>query len=455
MSLKCIIPSRDYIDKQQPCCHMGAVLAATMVENSVLIDHGVSGCAITATHMRSNNVPDGMYIPIIPTGVFEADLVHGGAKKIEKILAEIPDKFSKKPPRLVWIITSCATSMVEDDIAGEGRKAEELYGYNVIALDTPGFHGGYSTGMDKVYTALVQRYAKETDKKKKGSINIIAPHLMGSSNMINDMEEMLRLLKAADIEVNCILTYKTKIKEVERFFEAEANYLLSPEELPGFERMCEEMGMENWGADLILPLGLANTEEWYLTIAGKFGSIDKAKDQLQKDMDRVKRRLKADYNASWVFHSVDGKHAGVIGDAPFAIAMARHLYYDLNARPTVIALLGESERAIETTKKQLEEMSRYLDLEVYENPTYLEYGNAIKKAKVDFTVGQGQDKVLSEGLRIPQMSLGGFYFLSQTNFIPWPYFGILGSLALLTEIARGIEGFQFERESWIARSFIR
>lgn len=60
-----------------------------------------------------------------------------------------------------------------------------------------------------------------------------------------------------------------------------------------------------------------------------------------------------------------------------------------------------------------------------------------------------------EGLKIPHLSLGGYYFFNHFVFIPWPYFGILGNLHLLSEIARVTEDLKEEREGWIARSFIR
>jgi nitrogenase molybdenum-iron protein alpha/beta subunit len=446
---------KSYSDKFQPCMEMGAIMAATMVKNSVVVNHGASGCAISATHFRSNNVPNGTYVPIVHTAVHQNDIISGGSNKLKNTLEHVIKKAGKTPPELIWVFTSCATSMVQDDIVGISKVVEKESGIKIIPIDTPGFLGGLSVGADHVYRALIDNFASKDSKKSDKKINIIGPHMMGTKNMIEDMREIIRLLEALDIEVNTVLTYNTAIEDIRRFGEASTNYVLTPEVLSNFEEISEEFGIEIFGHDLVLPIGIANTEEWYLKIAERFGNVEKAKKQLKEDMEVVRRRIGLDYNASWILHDIANKHVGILGYAPFAAAIARYLFFDLNARPTVIGLWGESERAIESAKKLLEEMADFLDFDVYENPSFYEYGMAVQKAKVDFSIGQRNDKPLIEGLRIPQVPIGGFHYMNQFNFVPWPYFGILGSLNLLSEIARGVEEVKFERGGWISRSFIK
>lgn len=451
-----VIPAKEHlVDKYQPCMEMGAVLATTMVRNTVLINHGPSGCSISNTHFRENNIPDGTNVPIVHTAVQQSDLVYGGTPKLRKVVQETADKYKERGVDALWLISSCATSMVQDDLVGVAKQVENESGVPIIAIDTPGFQGGYTLGAQAAYSAMLQRFADPGISSQQGKINLVGHHMMGTRNMLDDVREMTSLLEAADIQVNTQLTFNTSIEEIRNFKAAEASYVLTPEVMKDYERTSMELGVPNWGQDLILPLGLSNTEEWYLSIARRFGDEDKAKKQLKKDFDLIKRRIGSDYNSSWVMHDVAGKHVGLIGYAPFVTAMARFLFYDLNARPTVIGLWAESQQAIETAKKNLEEMSRYVDIMVMENPTYHQYGMALVEAKVDFAIGQKNDRTLVEGLRIPHLGLGGFYYFNHFTFIPWPFFGIRGTLHLLTEIAKATDELKAERSGWIARSYIQ
>ena len=84
----------------------------------------------------------------------------------------------------------------------------------------------------------------------------------------------------------------------------------------------------------------------------------------------MKMMLTADYTSSWIMHSLAGQHVAVLGEAPFAAAMARSLLFDFNMRPRVIGLKAASQRALEVARSQLEEMGDYLDFDVYEDPMY-------------------------------------------------------------------------------------
>lgn len=442
------------VDKFQPCMEMGAVMAASMVDGTVVVNHGPSGCSISNTHFRSNNVPDGTNVPIFHTAVQQADLIYGGTPKMRDRVREVANRYKGRADA-IWLLSACATSMVQDDLVGVARQVEGETGVPIIPLDTPGFQGGYRLGAQMVYRALIDRFADKSRKPQKGKINIIGHHMMGSRNMIDDTYEIVRLLEAADVQVNVHLTFNTRISDLERFCEAEANYVLTPEVLPDFEAVTAELGMENWGTDVVLPYGLANTEEWYLKIAERFGDVEKAKKQLKTDMNRVRRRIANDYNASWVMHDVAGKRVGVLGYSTFAAAMARYLFFDLNARPAVVGLWAETDRAMEVAKKQLEEIAPYVDMKVLDDPSYYQYGRMLVEENVDFAIGQKNDRTLVEGLKIPHLGLGGFYYFNHFTFIPWPYAGVLGTLHLLTEMARVTDEVKSEKGGWIARSYIK
>lgn len=449
--MKIIAETIEYADRIQPGAFIGSTLVAGGVPNTIIVYHGVSGCNIMATHYRADLIPDGCYVPIVATGITESDSIHGGN---EKLLRTLRDAIlgSKRKPELVWVFTSDATSIVGDDIQGVSKKVEEEMGIKIIPIDNPGFKGGHIKGADLALASIYDQIV-EANGAAKGGMNLVCPYFMGSKNWPNDIEEMVRLLEAADVKVNMILTRNTPLSKLKRAGDARLNYMLCPEEMPDFERRASMLGQTIWGGSLVLPLGLANTEEWYLAVAAESGDVDKAKAQMERDMERVDRIMKNNYNFSWMAGILAGKRAGVIGFAPFAAALARYLFYDLNVRPAVIALWAETPSALKAAEKLLEPLEEYLDFEVLENPSYYFFGKKLQDEKVDFAIGANQDKSLCEGMGVPHLSLGGFYFYNQFNFVPWPYFGVLGTLNLFSEMSRLVENAFYEKRMWEAYAY--
>lgn len=450
---------RCYEDRYEPCMIMGASMAATAVANSVVTYHGPGGCRMTLEHLRSDNIPNGLYTMILSSGLDQGDVIHGGSHKLYRLLNETTAYMAErlKGVKIVWLLTACAASIIGDDIVTAAKDAEKRTGLKVIPLDTPGFFGGFTKGFESVYCALVDNFAQPEGKIKDGNtINLLGPQLLGSKNWSWDYAEMIRLMEAAGIKINLVMTHKTDVDDVrDHYFKAAANYVLSPEAMTNFESQSQGNGMEIFGRDLVQPIGLANTEEWYLKIAERFGDLKKAKKQLNEDMKMVKNRLRMDYNASWVLHDASGKHCAVLGYAAHAAAVARYCLYDLNLRPVLIGLYGETPQAIKTARKQLVELENFLHPKIMENPTYHEWGVSLRDSAADFAIGMKQDRALAEGVGVPHLSLGGFYFLNQFNFVPWPYYGIRGSLSLLSEIARVLDAVKQEKQSWTGLSFIK
>lgn len=453
MVMKCSEGSEIIADRYEPCALMGASQTIAGIIGSATVLHAPGGCNITAVHLRSDQVPDGTYTPVISSGLLASDYITGGKDILIKTIRDVfYERMKGTKLEAIWIVCGCATAIIGDDIIGAAHQVEREAGIKVIAVDCPGFSGGFSKGAENVYNAIIDNFVSRTNGEQKG-INLVGPNLMGSKNWPNDLPEMIRLLESADIKVNLVLSHNTKYEDLPKFSQAEANYILTYEEMPDFQRRSQELNIECWGQDLVLPIGVANTEEWFLKVAEKFGDVEKARQQMRKDTERIMRILKGNYNASWMLSFLSAKQAGVYGFTSFASSFARYLFYDLNVKPRVIALVGSTKASIESAKKLLEDMASYLDFEVLENPTYYEYGKKLKEAKVDFSIGQRQDKALSEGLGITHRSLGGFYFWNQFNFYPSPYFGIMGTLTLLSEMSELVEDTFYEKDVWKQRAY--
>ncbi|MCK5176332.1 MAG: hypothetical protein KAQ92_01275, partial [Candidatus Aenigmarchaeota archaeon] len=350
---------------------------------------------IEAVHFRSDQIPGGSYVPIIPTGLNESDCIHGGN---EKLLTTLKDSIKQaqaknRAPDIVFILTSDAVSIVGDDIQTAARIVENETGVKILALDTPGFIGNISKGTDIILTELLDKYSvTKNNTQVKNKINLIAPYLMGSKNWTNDTDEIIRLLEASGIEVNLNIARNLKLKDINKFAEAKYNLNFSNEEMDSFERKSFNLGVENYFRNLPLPLGAANTEEWLLSIAKDIGDEEKAKEILVSDQKFLQKQLRFNYNFSWMTTLMYQKRCGILAHAKFGASLARCLLWDFGIIPKVIGLVAETDRAVEQSLELLEKIKGQAEFEVLINPTYFEYGNCLKKAGVDFSIGSIHDK---------------------------------------------------------------
>ncbi|MFQ5852080.1 MAG: nitrogenase component 1, partial [Candidatus Binatia bacterium] len=159
------------------------------------------------------------------------------------------------------------------------------------------------------------------------------------------------------------------------------------------------------------------------------------------------------YNFSWMASFLSDKYAAVCGYAPFAAAITRYLFHDLNIRVKVVGLWSETEAGNKKALNILEPLGDSLDFIVLENPTYFQLGEAVKEANVDFVIGSIQDKPLFKSFGVAHLNLGGFYYFNNYNFVPWPLVGVKGSLRLFSEVSKIVEDAFYETEAWKKLAF--
>jgi nitrogenase molybdenum-iron protein alpha/beta subunit len=456
MNVVSVDPETKMRDKFQPGAFIGTVFVAGGILDGAVVYHGVSGCNAMAQHFRGDLVPNGGYVPVIPSGFLETETIMGGAGKLERTLRAIafgePRPLMSRRPSCVWICLSDAPAVGGDDIEGVAKRMAEETGLTILPVDNPGFKGGVVLGAELALTRVLDEVVEPSDAPKAG-INLVAPFLMGSANWPFDIDYLVELLEAADVKVNLVLSRNITFGDLKRFSRAEANYLLTYDEMPDFVRKSEAVGVPTWDALLPLPFGMGNTEEWYLALADRFGSVEKAKQRLVQEMGEVQRVLHRNYNFSWMASFLSDKYAAVCGPAPFAAAMTRYLFHDLNVRVRVVGLWSESEQGIRKAETVLQPLSDCLDFTVLEDPTYHQLGEAVREANVDFVVGSMQDKPLFRGLGFAHVNLAGFYYFNNYNFVPWPLAGVKGSLRLFSEVSRVVEDAFYETEAWRKLAF--
>lgn len=431
-------------DRYEPCLWHGANLAACGVKGAVIAGHGHTGCMAVAAQLRTDQIVDGTFVRLQPSGLSETDVIMGGEKKFKDVLEDITSR--QKKPSVVFSLCTCAPSMVGDDIEAISKEMSLASGVDIIALDTAGFKGGYVKGGDLVFSSLLKKYAKADLPKDPMAVNLIGPYMSGSNNWRWDLDEVKRLLEALGAKVNCVMTSNTDLNDIRGFARAKYNLYLTSEQLRLTGAASQKFGIEEFGQELPVPVGLYNTEVWFKEVARKLGAEKEAEKVLSDDIVRVSQILRANYNASWILQALSNCHVAIAGPASFAASLARYFYYDLNCPPTLVALYGETAEALRRGCAIVEEIRNELGTVVLENPLYIDIAERLIADPPEFYVGSAQDKAMALGLDLAHLSLSGFYFWNNFSFIPYPIIGYRGSLHLLTHVARTLNEAYTEKD---------
>jgi len=431
-------------DSSQQGALAGAVLAASGLKNSAIIIHASCGCAWVARWMRSDHALSN-YTPVIATSLLEHEIIFGGAEKLRRTIEWVLKRWK---PKQLFILNADSGSLINDPVEEIIAEAQRKWANPIIFLDSPHFLGLEATGVDQVFWNILQKFSQKERKKEESSVNIIAPFLMGSNNWVYDLAEIQRLIRCLNLDINCVLTHNTDVKEVERFHDAQIDLYLTYEELPKLAQYEEEHGLKRVGQDLPLPIGIANTERWFLGLASFFQKKELAQKVLEEER-KIFTPLKFHYNCTWLQTWLSSKYCAVIGPASWAASLATCLYFDFSVFPAIIALYGESRESMERAKNILRAMQPYYEPIILENPLYFTLAQTIEDSEIEFSIGQTQEKSLVEGLGVPHLSLAGIYSIyGSFNFLPDPSMGYRGMLYLLTMFGRLLEDTFHEKERW-------
>lgn len=165
------------------CAEQIAVTNATIIKDTVVIQHSPIGCAssqsFTSRYSRDLAARRG-WKPEDPksicTNLGEQDMVFGG---VERLAETIRDAYERHKPRVIFVATSCATGIIGDDVDGTVRQLEDELGIPVVALHCEGFKSRHwSSGWDVIEHGILRRLVPDrTHEKNPDLLNVI--HLGG------------------------------------------------------------------------------------------------------------------------------------------------------------------------------------------------------------------------------------------------------------------------------------
>ena len=316
------------LDKQRYKCALGAMQTVQAIERAIPILHSGPGCA---QKLSDGNGSSGYFSPnIFPcTSINEKDVVFGGVKKLH---STIDNALKVIDADLYVVLTGCIPEIVGDDsgeVVSEFADAEKP----VIYAPTAGFKGNNYKGHEQIIDAIIDQYAKKTDKKEKGLVNIWADVPYQDLYWLGNLRALEKLIEEIGLTPNTIFGYQRGIKNIDKIASAEFNLLISPwVSVKNVKKMEKKLGIPYLHYST-LPIGAFETSK-FLREVGKFAGVDEKKvEDVITEHENYYYYLIERFADLFLENRVINKQFSVVADAQYALGITKFLTNDLGLVP--------------------------------------------------------------------------------------------------------------------------
>jgi nitrogenase molybdenum-iron protein alpha chain len=269
---------------QSGLCQMLPMLGMLLtLPDTALIVHGGLGCSGPGINMNSSNIrlrniqrgvaksPDTRWIS---TNLTEYEVINGGGDKLEEGIRTINTRFA---PKSIIVLQTCTPAIIGDDAVSIVEHLRDELDIPILLACCEGFRTKvWATGYDVAFHALVHGFIEHD---KEGRPPRKAPWQSGERpriNLINlaslgkpDEDEITRMLAAIGIDVSIGPNFATR-EEFRQMTQADLTVSICPTHDDYFVHYLQaEYGIPAVLKDM--PIGLDNTRNWLLDIAGNFG----------------------------------------------------------------------------------------------------------------------------------------------------------------------------------------
>lgn len=269
------------------------LMMAVTVENAAIVVHAPGGCGAMLHSLSAQSAKGKAQrgkqpkaVPWLSTNLTEADVIGGGEKKLLETIEYADREFR---PEIIFVVVTCAPSIIGDDAEEVVRQARLRVSAEVVSLHCPGFRSRVvASAYDAFYHGIlrgldlspkpwldfrpIQQGSPEAEAagmeyrfRKSRTVNVWNATSIGSG----DEEEVRRLLTALGLNVRFYAEYSSR-DELRRVSEAALNVSMCSVHDDYMLKFLEE----KFGTPYVIagmPIGFRHTRQWLLTVASRFG----------------------------------------------------------------------------------------------------------------------------------------------------------------------------------------
>ncbi|MFP3155717.1 nitrogen fixation protein NifE [Lachnospiraceae bacterium ZAX-1] len=285
---KCIKNADRSFSQGLQCQQINSISAVLSLEDSVFIIHSPQGCSgcvsMGADGYRVGQMHRGVKLVksprVIVTNLDQADVIMGGEAKLREAISLAVKRYS---PKVIFLFTSCASGIIGDDVPAIAANMQPDIDAILVPINCDGFKSKIcASGFDAAFIAI-QKYLlpKEKQPTQAGLVNLFAPTSISYADQL-EIERMLGLLGST---VNYIPFYSS-LEKIRQIPSAEASTSICKVFADEFmKELDQKYGIPY--AHTVMPIGVRNTDKWFLGIASLLGKEDLAREYIEKEHQRV------------------------------------------------------------------------------------------------------------------------------------------------------------------------
>lgn len=292
------------------------------VLESAVVSHAPLGCSVNVSSHnimgRAVSESRGLKthkVQMISSNIREKDTVYGAEEKLRAAICEADRRFK---PEAIFILSSCASGIIGEDIERVAGEMEEELSYPVIPVYCEGFKSKiWSSGFDAVFHGILRKLVKPPQKKEKNLVNIF--NFEGS-------EQFIPFLSKIGVRVNYLIPLAT-VEQIGEMTEAACTAHIC-ETLATYVAGVLEEKYDVPEVKAPPPFGIVWTDAWLREIARYTERQEQAELVIASEHQRIEAQL-SEYR-----QKLAGKKVYVISGDSFAHNLA-NIFADLG-----ITLIG-------------------------------------------------------------------------------------------------------------------
>jgi nitrogenase molybdenum-iron protein alpha chain len=254
------------------CSTSNAACTLVLIQDAAVISHGPVGCS-ACFHgyefvYRVNGVNRGLekttQRKIFSTNLEEKDMVYGGNQKLAESIREV---YARTKARVIFVITTCSSGIIGDDVENVTNEAEEELGIPVVAVFCEGFKSKiWTSGFDAGYHGIARKLIKPPVKKQDDMVNVVN---FWGADIFKDLFGRLGL------RPNYLTPFST-LEQIEHSSEAVATIQICAT-LGSYLGAALEQGYGVPEIKVSAPYGIPQTERWFRelgTMTGREAEVE-------------------------------------------------------------------------------------------------------------------------------------------------------------------------------------
>lgn len=263
------------------CSTTKAACMTVLIQDGAVISHGPVGCSSCLSGFdftyRVNAPLRGVEHPttrhVYSTNLTESDTVYGGGVKLARTIRQVYERAGH--PHAIFVLTTCASGIIGDDVESVCDEAELEVGVPVVAIFCEGFRSKvWTSGFDAAYHGIARKLIKPA-REKRDVVNIV--NFWGGDTFTEWLEPF-------GMKPNFITPYST-INTLEHASEARATI-----------QICSSLGSylgaaldQDFGVPEVQtapPYGIRQTDRWFRELGRILGKSEVAEQAIEERRER-------------------------------------------------------------------------------------------------------------------------------------------------------------------------